>query len=29
MLDLVELEQFVAFADCGTLSRTAERIHIS
>ncbi len=29
MLDLVELEQFVAFADCGTLSRAAERIHIS
>lgn len=29
MLDLSELEQFVAFADCGTLSKAAEQLHIS
>ena len=29
MLDLFELEQFVAFAEYGTLSQTAEKLHIS
>lgn len=29
MLDLTELEQLVAFADCGTLSKAAEKLHIS
>ena len=29
MLDLYELEQFVAFAELGTLSRVAEKFHIS
>lgn len=29
MLDLSELEQFVVFADCGTLSKAAEQLHIS
>lgn len=29
MLDLTELEQFVAFADCGTLSKAADKLHIS
>lgn len=29
MLDLIELEQFIAFADCGTLSKAAEQLHIS
>lgn len=29
MLDLELLRQFVTFAECGTLSATAERIHIS
>lgn len=29
MLNLSELEQFVAFADCGTLSSAAEQLHIS
>lgn len=29
MLDLLELQQFVAFADCGTLSKAAEQLHIS
>lgn len=29
MLDLEELEQLVAFADCGTLSKAAEALHIS
>lgn len=29
MLNLAELEQFVAFAELGTLSRAAERLHIS
>ena len=29
MLNLEELEQLVAFADCGTLSRAAESLHIS
>ncbi len=29
MLDLLELEQFVAFADLGTLSKAAEKLHIS
>ena len=29
MLDLLELEQFIAFADCGTLSKAAEVLHIS
>lgn len=29
MLDLTELEQLVAFADCGTLSKAAEMLHIS
>lgn len=29
MLDLHELEQLVAFADCGTLSRAADVLHIS
>lgn len=29
MLDLKNLEQFVTFADCGTLSGAAEKLHIS
>lgn len=29
MLNLYELEQFVTFADCGTLSSAAEHLHIS
>ena len=29
MLNLAELEQFVAFAELGTLSRAAEQLHIS
>lgn len=29
MLDLLELEQLAAFADCGTLSKAAENLHIS
>jgi DNA-binding transcriptional LysR family regulator len=29
MLNLEELEQFVAFAECGTLSKVAEEFHIS
>ena len=29
MLNLIELEQFVAFADLGTLSAAAEKLHIS
>lgn len=29
MLDLLELEQLSAFADCGTLSKAAENLHIS
>ncbi|WP_432617750.1 LysR family transcriptional regulator, partial [Butyricicoccus sp.] len=29
MLDLLELQQFVAFAECGTLSKAAEQLHIS
>ena len=29
MLDLYELEQFVSFAELGTLSRVAEKFHIS
>ena len=29
MLDLEELEYFVAFAECGTLSKVAEKYHIS
>ena len=29
MLDLLELEQLTAFADCGTLSKAAEKLHIS
>ncbi len=29
MLNLMELAQFVAFADCGTLSQVAETLHIS
>lgn len=29
MLNLLELEQLVAFADCGTLSKAAEVLHIS
>ena len=29
MLDLYELEQFAAFAELGTLSRVAEKFHIS
>lgn len=29
MLDLTELEQLIAFADCGTLSKAAEKLHIS
>lgn len=29
MLDLWELNQLVAFADCGTLSRAAEALHLS
>lgn len=29
MLDLLELQQFVTFADCGTLSKAAEQLHIS
>ena len=29
MLDLNELEQFTTFADLGTLSKTADALHIS
>ena len=29
MLNLLELAQFVAFAECGTLSKAAEQLHIS
>ena len=29
MLDLYELKQFTAFADLGTLSKVAEKFHIS
>ena len=29
MLDLLELEQLTAFAECGTLSKAAEKLHIS
>lgn len=29
MLDLYELEQFTAFADLGTLSKVADKFHIS
>lgn len=29
MLDLLELEQLIAFADCGTLSKASEQLHIS
>lgn len=29
MLNLIELEQFVAFAELGTLSAAAEELHIS
>ena len=29
MLNLIELEQFVAFADYGTLSKAAEHLNIS
>lgn len=29
MLDLTELEQLIAFADCGTLSKAADYLHIS
>lgn len=29
MLNLLELEQLAAFADCGTLSKAAEQLHIS
>lgn len=29
MLELFQLEQLVAFADCGTLSKAAEQLHIS
>lgn len=29
MLNLLELEQLVTFADCGTLSKAAEELHIS
>lgn len=29
MLNLIELEQFVAFADCGTLSEVSQRMNIS
>lgn len=29
MLNLLELAQFVSFAECGTLSKTAEQLHIS
>ena len=29
MLDLKNLEQFVTFADCGTLSGAAEKLHVS
>lgn len=29
MLNLEELEQFIAFADCGTLSKAADSLHIS
>ena len=29
MLDLSELEQLTAFEDCGTLSKAAEKLHIS
>lgn len=29
MLNLIELEQFITFANCGTLSKTSEILHIS
>lgn len=29
MLNLTELEQFVAFADCGTLAQASEQLHLS
>ena len=29
MLNLLELEQLIAFADLGTLSKAAEELHIS
>ncbi len=29
MINLEELEQFKAFAECGTLSKVAEKFHIS
>ena len=29
MVELEQLRQLVAFAECGTLSRAAERLHIS
>ena len=29
MLNLLELAQFVSFAECGTLSKAAEQLHIS
>lgn len=29
MLDLEELEQFIAFSECGTLAKVAEQFHIS
>jgi DNA-binding transcriptional LysR family regulator len=29
MIELSQLEQFVVFADCGTLSQAAEKLHIS
>lgn len=29
MLNFIELQQFVSFADCGTLSKAAELLHIS
>ena len=29
MLDLLEMEQLIAFADCGTLSKASEQLHIS
>jgi DNA-binding transcriptional LysR family regulator len=29
MIELAQLEQFVVFADCGTLSKAAEELHIS
>ncbi len=29
MLNLEELERFITYADCGTLSKAAEQLHIS